>query len=326
MRPYILCLCFYFAGFCFANAQPPDRLGQFRQARQGTPAWQSNRHNTDGGSTLSTQWVNSPDHRPGSENVGHFQFDSQAIGQPVGYSIYLPPSYAAGNQHYPVIYWLHGKTGNESRGAYLAKYLNDAIAQGILKETIMVFPNGGVDNFYTDAFDGGVKVESMIINELLPFIDKQYRTLANRENRALIGFSMGGFGALKFYCKYPEKFVAVETLGGAFIDKDNLPVRHEGHTFKSIFNNDFNFLQVNTPVYWCAKNRDELKKYHENIRLVIGDADFTRPFNDKMHDLLTSLSITHNYQVLNDVKHNPIEYYEHDDFGSFKFIAAALGK
>ena len=63
---------------------------------------------------------------------------------------------------------------------------------------IWVFPDGQTNSFYGDAFDGHKQVHSHIINEVLPHVDAQYRTIAQREFRAMEGFSMGGFGAAPY--------------------------------------------------------------------------------------------------------------------------------
>jgi enterochelin esterase-like enzyme len=295
---------------------------------RGEPGYRRFKMGRRGGGQKSetTQWVNEPENRQGSEGVKHFQFDSKALGQPVGYSIYLPKSYDKSGQRYPVIYWLHGKNGNESRGAHIAAYLQSAVDKHLIKEAIMVFPNGGVDSFYSDSYDGKIKVESMLINELIPLIDSTYRTVAARNGRVLEGFSMGGFGALKFMCKYPDKFLSVATFGAALLDRVNPPQRRDAHAYQVMFNDNIDTFDKNTPAYWCEHNRDLLKKLNTKIRIVAGGSDGTRRYNERMHQLLTDLSIEHDYQVLAGVKHIPKQYYDEYAGGSFAFHGLVLGK
>ncbi|MDQ3132308.1 MAG: esterase family protein, partial [Acidobacteriota bacterium] len=59
------------------------------------------------------------------------------------------------------------------------------------------------------------KYESYIVKELIPEIDKNYRTIPDRNNRVVAGLSMGGYGSLKFGLKYPEMFSLVGSFSGA---------------------------------------------------------------------------------------------------------------
>ena len=74
----------------------------------------------------------------------------------------------------------------------------------------------GNDGWYTDsATVPNDKYESYIIRELIPEIDKKFRTLPDRAHRAVAGLSMGGYGAIKFGLKYPDMFSLVGSFSGA---------------------------------------------------------------------------------------------------------------
>src|SRR5690606_11317066 len=80
---------------------------------------------------------------------------------------------------------------------------------------IIVMPEGG-NGWYSDsATVESDKYESYIVLELIPEIEKKFRALSNRENRAVAGLSMGGYGALKFGLKHPDKFVLAGSFSGA---------------------------------------------------------------------------------------------------------------
>ena len=75
----------------------------------------------------------------------------------------------------------------------------------------------GDDGWYTDsATVPNDKYETYIIKELIPEIDKKFRTLADREHRIIAGLSMGGYGSIKFGLKYPNLFSIVGSFSGAF--------------------------------------------------------------------------------------------------------------
>lgn len=150
-------------------------------------------------------------------------FDSSAIGENVGYTVYLPPSYTTNTtKRFPVVYYLHGSNGNEcnyygsgdSSARQSAYNMVNLIETGLIPETIFVTINGGRGLNYYSA------VETMFINELIPDVDSRYRTIATREGRALEGFSMGGYGTAKFLFKYPQLFCTGTIMAGANIGNE----------------------------------------------------------------------------------------------------------
>ena len=75
----------------------------------------------------------------------------------------------------------------------------------------------GENGWYTDsATVPADKFESYIISELIPDVEKRFRVSTVREGRAIAGLSMGGYGAIKFGLKYPEKFALAASMSGAF--------------------------------------------------------------------------------------------------------------
>ena len=123
-------------------------------------------------------------------------------------SIYLPPSYAtARDRRYPVVYFLHGYTGTDlgyfgPTGRQAHVRAEAAFAAGA-RELILVTPNamnawGG--SMYSNSVTTG-NWEGYIAEDLVAYIDKNYRTLTTRESRGLSGHSMGGYGALRIGMK-----------------------------------------------------------------------------------------------------------------------------
>jgi enterochelin esterase-like enzyme len=97
---------------------------------------------------------------------------------------------------------------------------------GQIVPMIWVFVDGQTDSFYGDAYDGHKQVYSHFIDEILPYVDAQYHTIAEREQRALEGFSMGGYGALLYAAKHPEHLSAVVEYGGPLMTWQNLTMSH----------------------------------------------------------------------------------------------------
>lgn len=138
---------------------------------------------------------------------------SKLMSREMPYRIIFPAGYAREKQkRYPVIYLLHGRVGHYNDWTDKAKVVEYAKPY----DFIIVMPEGGSDGWYSDSvIKPDDKYESYFIQELIPEIDSHYRTLANRENRVVAGLSMGGYGALKFGLKYPEKFILAGSFSGA---------------------------------------------------------------------------------------------------------------
>jgi S-formylglutathione hydrolase FrmB len=134
--------------------------------------------------------------------------------------IYLPPSYGSSDKHYPVAYLLHGFGGNErfyvdNANEELMVFLIDGLIQTkILKEMIIVMPDG--KNKYGDSFYLNSELignyEDYIVKEVVNYIDKNYRTMRDRDACVIAGASMGGYGSITLAMKHPDVFSAVVAL------------------------------------------------------------------------------------------------------------------
>ncbi|WP_242586913.1 alpha/beta hydrolase-fold protein [Streptomyces sp. MST-110588] len=129
--------------------------------------------------------------------------------------ILLPGDYAAQPaKRYPVFYFLHGASDDPGNPGLAYPALTAATSM------ITVIPDGGRRGWYTNWLDqntaaGAQNWENFHINQVMPFIDANLRTLATRQGRAVGGLSMGGFGALHYAQRYPGLFSQVATFSGA---------------------------------------------------------------------------------------------------------------
>jgi len=141
-------------------------------------------------------------------------------------TIYLPPSYDdGGNLAYPVVYLLHGYTGNNNLwtgGSYISGNIVNSMSfwlqNGKVKEMILVMPNSYNrlwGSYYTNSIATGNWAD-FIARDLVQYIDSSYRTLAQRESRAVIGHSMGGYGGLKLGMLYPDVFACIGGMAGDY--------------------------------------------------------------------------------------------------------------
>src|SRR5712692_9422717 len=147
-----------------------------------------------------------------SASVETVQFQSKLVNATLPYNVILPPDYRASSAtRYPVLYLLHGFGGHYSDWVTRTN-LADYAAQ---YRMIVVMPEGN-NGWYTDSASLATdKYETYILKELIPDLQKRYRTIEARYGRAVAGLSMGGYGALKFGLKSPDTFVFVGSLSGA---------------------------------------------------------------------------------------------------------------
>ena len=144
--------------------------------------------------------------------VENHKLDSKLMMREMPYQVILPYHYKKDNlKNLSVIYLLHGLTGHFDNWADKTELKNYAANY----KYIIVMPEGD-NGWYTDsATVANGKYESYIVRELIPEIDKNYRTIADRNHRVIAGLSMGGYGSLKFGLKYPEMFSLTGSFSGA---------------------------------------------------------------------------------------------------------------
>lgn len=127
------------------------------------------------------------------------------------YRILLPRDYSGSTRAYPVLYLLHGLTGdhqNWTTKTRLAEYAADL-------PLVIVMP-AGENQWYSNAADGSGRFEDYILDDLQADVSRKYRIVKSRAGRAIAGLSMGGYGALKLALKRPADFAVAGSFSGAF--------------------------------------------------------------------------------------------------------------
>jgi S-formylglutathione hydrolase FrmB len=151
---------------------------------------------------------------PASACVQTVHLNSKLVNAALSYRVVVPAHYtspAQAKQRYPVLYLLHGYGGHYDNWVSKTRLREYAS----LYQFIIVTPEGN-NGWYTDSATAPTaKYESYILQELIPDVQRRYRTLETREGRAIAGLSMGGYGALKFGVKHPEMFAFAASLSGA---------------------------------------------------------------------------------------------------------------
>src|SRR6266566_154556 len=149
--------------------------------------------------------------KPGSQ-IETIQLQSKLFGATLPYNIILPPDYAVSPvTRYPVLYLLHGLTGHYTDWRARTNVADYAAHYRL----IVVMPEGN-NGWYTDSATVPTdKYETYILQELIPDVQRRYRTIEDRSGRAIAGLSMGGYGAIKFGLKSPSTFVFAASMSGA---------------------------------------------------------------------------------------------------------------
>lgn len=185
--------------------------------------------------------------------------------------VYTPPSYLEKTTtKYPVLYLLHGAGGDEyswiARGP-VGAVLDNLIAAGKAKEMIVVVTNGypektsspnagpadlnapypGVNNM------GNGRFEESLIKDVIPFIEKRYRVLTDKNNRAIAGFSMGGLQTQHITNSNPNMFAYIGVMSMGLQDNNRLNIFNKEEYDKQIKA----VVKANPRLYWIGIGKDD---------------------------------------------------------------------
>jgi len=276
---------------------------------------------TSGSPAWVTRSVSAP-------RVTHHVFASAATKGGVSYHLYRPAVYADESRRFPVVYWLHGSGGGLQGIPSVAKRFDAAIEAGKTPPCLVVFVNGLEMGMYVDWADGSAPVESMIIRDLLPHVDKTYRTIAAREGRLLDGFSMGGYGAARLGFKYPELFRAVSIVGAGPLQAELRSTPRASRIqaedlLRRVFGGSQAAFQEVSPRKLAERN---VKKIAQGsiIRMVIGEKDETFGNNADFHRDLETLGVPHSWTVVSGVGHDPERVFASLGDGNWEFYRKAF--
>lgn len=150
-----------------------------------------------------------------ASEVLHQSFHSTTLNRDYVFNIYLPDNYQASGLRYPVLYLLHGNLGTEEswvRNGNIAQTADALTAAGKIPAQLIVVP---ADPKFWWADGAEEKSLTAFVNDLVPHIDENFRTLSQREGRAIGGYSAGGFGAVNIALQFPEMFAAAAPLSPA---------------------------------------------------------------------------------------------------------------
>lgn len=218
-------------------------------------------------------------------NIAHGKIDtvsytSKTVGTNRRSLIYTPPGFSK-TKKFPVLYLLHGIGGDEKEwlnGGHPEVILDNLIADGKIEPMIVVLPNGRAmkdDRAIGNIFDSArVKAfatfEKDLLNDLIPFIEKKYPIIADREHRAIAGLSMGGGQSLNFGLGNLDKFAWI----GGFSSAPNTKIPAE-----------------------LIPNVNAAKEKIKLLFISCGASDGLISFSKRTHDYLKQNNIPHIYFI-----------------------------
>jgi enterochelin esterase-like enzyme len=212
--------------------------------------------------------------------IDTISYNSKTVGTTRKALIYTPPGYSA-DKKYPVLYLLHGIGGDKMEwlnGGHPEVILDNLYAEKKVEPMIIVMPNGRAmkDDRATGNIFDREKVEAFatfekdLLIDLIPFVEKNFPVIADRESRAIAGLSMGGGQSLNFGLGNLNTFAWV----GGFSSAPNTKRPEE---------------LVPDP----AKAKEQLKL----LWLSCGDKDGLITFSKRTHDFLKTNSVPHIYYI-----------------------------
>jgi S-formylglutathione hydrolase FrmB len=217
---------------------------------------------------------------PSTSKIECNAVSSSILGRSVSYCVALPADYTVSATRYPALYFLHGLFENErSWGERGGQEVLDGLAsQGQVGKFLVLLPDGG-KTFYINSVDGHERYEDFFIQELVPAIDRTYRTVPDRQARAITGTSMGGYGALHLGMRHADIFGAVSAQSAALLPKIPNPIPTEGRWgfYARILQGPFGSPLNET--YWEANSPLTLAEHPEqfaNLKLYFDCGDHDR--------------------------------------------------
>jgi len=281
---------------------------------QGQEAADKSKQEVTRKSTAPFKW-NNPLSRKELERVPHIQhaaFESRSLGQDVGYCIYLPPQYSDPTwrtRNFPVVYYLHGgRPGNENKSIRLSELIHQQIHSGAIPPMIYVFVNGGPVSHYNMPNDPKAQGADVFIKELIPFIDRTYRTIANRGGRAIEGFSQGGRGTARLMFRYPDLFCSASPGGGGYATEKKISENAGAESEKLIFAEGDNAWDLAKA--YAARIKNDPNADRIRILVHVGDKGFNYSNNLEWMRHLKELGIEHESVIVPNAEHSAWQIYQ----------------
>ncbi len=148
-----------------------------------------------------------PCDEPNGQIIAIDQFRSPTADENLRYRVYVPPCYGISQKRYPVVILLHGAGSRENQWEELGMLaaMDQGFRLGVLPPMILVMPYWGTIGNLSQ-FPPDPSYETVVLDELVPAIDRDFCTISNRDQRTIAGISRGGFWAFSVGLRHPDVF------------------------------------------------------------------------------------------------------------------------
>ncbi len=235
---------------------------------------------------------------------------SRILNQDVHFSVCLPSGYFQTTKAYPVVYLLHGLGDDETAWleyGRISQIADEEVAKGEIQPMIYIMPEG-FRTYYVNDYLNTFLYQDMLVNELVPYVDSLFRTKESIEQRAVMGYSMGGFGAFTLYLNHPDVFGVAVPLSTS-IRTDEQYMTEEASGWDEQWGRLFgapgltgadrltDYYKENNPFYILdSLTPEETSNFH--LFLDNGDKEHTLcRSNEELHILMRNKNIPHEYRV-----------------------------
>lgn len=233
---------------------------------------------------------------------------SHILKREMNYAVLLPKEYENSTDSFPVVYLLHGYGDDETawyQWGNIQSYVDLYAAETI--PMIYVMPEA-FNTYYVNKYNGNYPIMDVLVSELVPAIDSVFRTIKDAGHRAVMGYSMGGYGALILPAKNPEIFRTGVVLSMSF----RTDAQYMGET-QSVFNSQWGsvfggidasgtnrlteyFISYSPFHFFTNQSTPSLNGL--NYFISCGDDEETLSVtSDTLHDLLRNLNYPHAYRM-----------------------------
>jgi len=214
------------------------------------------------------------------------------------FNIYLPSDWETTKETYPILYLFHGMGGDNNdwaanvvdsysglHGGDVVSTTRVAVSQGKIGKFIIVMPNA-YNSFYVDGYDKVNYYESFFFKEFVPYIEKTYPVKTGKNNTAIAGLSMGGFGASYYAFTYPDKYCLCYAMSGAVEGIGQAITPSVPTIFQTKGYNETNYSTL--PEYYmdCGNNDSLVLTSNRNVDAYLTNVKFPHSYKefDGVHD------------------------------------------
>jgi len=223
------------------------------------------------------------------------------------YAVYLPPDYETSNRSYPVLYLLHGYGDDQTGWVQFGEVLritDEAIKNGSATPMIIIMPDANTGKVgYVNDLKGEWRFEDFFFQELMPFVEKEYRIKSDKRYRAIAGLSMGGEGTFIYALHHPELFSAACPLSAATgpINVAEIKDYRLWSGYEGVSDAEKEKYFKHNSVLSLIQNMPDDQKKAVRWYIDCGDDDFLYEGNCLVHIAMRQKEIPHEFRIRDGV-------------------------